>query len=294
MRPSTMSVRRAWFAVASFAVAATAEAQVAIQVKSGTTWTSNLELKALAPITFRWRWDGAETPTSVAWQLATVTPTSTATTRASDNIASETALKLPAKAGAYEEFTVTPSTGWPSKFYIRVRVNVGRKSVYSRWSTVSVVSRAAFVTNPTCAIKGWKYNGPDSHVWDNSDYEMFIVPEETVVWPPWGRIWVHFIVHNASRSEARYRRGITVVKNGVNQKDEILRHPHPSQFEPTTIRSVGAGKADTVTIGRYPTSSTAWYLMSADGGGTDTYDMILTLMPLEGPDSKCTLHFYAK
>ena len=83
MRAFTAGVRRAALTLAFLlGVGAPAGAQVAIQVKSGTVWTSNIELKAVAPIPFRWRWDGAETPTGVAWQLATVTPTSTATTRA--------------------------------------------------------------------------------------------------------------------------------------------------------------------------------------------------------------------
>lgn len=154
---ASIIVRRALFSLALVLTSATtARAQVAIQVRSGTTWTSALELKALAPIPFRWRWDGAETPTGVAWQVATVPPTSTATTRTTDVVAGETPMRLADATGgkgAYTEFTVTPDKSWPSRFYIRVRVSVDRKAVYSRWITVSVVQRTDVATNPLCTIE---------------------------------------------------------------------------------------------------------------------------------------------
>jgi hypothetical protein len=132
------------------------DAQVAIQAKNGTTWTSTIELKAVAPVTFRWRWDGTETPTGVAWQVATVTPTSTATTRTADVVAGETPMRLSEASGAkgaYTEFTVTPEKTWPAQFYIRVRVTVDRKAVYSRWIAVSVVQRTDVAANPLCTIE---------------------------------------------------------------------------------------------------------------------------------------------
>ena len=96
-------------------------------------------------------------------------------------------MRLPAKAGVYDEFTVTPASTWPAKFYVRVRVNVAKKSVYSRWVSVSVVSaKASFVANPTRALKGWKVNAGNENPWDHDkDYLMFFGPGETVLGPTW-------------------------------------------------------------------------------------------------------------
>ena len=146
-------VRRAVAAFVILAPIGISDAQVAFQVKSGTTWTSSITVTAIAPLTFRWRWDGAETIVGVAWQVAAIAPVSTATTRATDVVAGETPMRLPsAVKGGYHEFTVNPDERWPLTFYIRMRATVGRTSVFSRWIPVKVNQRTPVGANPTCTI----------------------------------------------------------------------------------------------------------------------------------------------
>ena len=148
-----VNVRRAVAALVILAPLGISDAQVAFQVKSGSTWTSSITLTAITPLTFRWRWDGAETIVGVGWQVATIAPVSTATTRATDVIAGETPMRLPsAVKGGYHEFTVNPDERWPLTFYIRMRATVGRTSVFSRWIPVTVNQRTPVAANPTCTI----------------------------------------------------------------------------------------------------------------------------------------------
>ena len=228
-------------------------AQVAIQVKSGTTWTSSLELSVRAPITFRWRWDGAESPTGVAWQVATVAPTSTATSRTQDVIAGETAMKLPATAvtkgaPAYEEFTVNPAAGWPATFYIRVRVNAGRTSAHSRWIPVSTPERAPDAVNLNCAVEGWVQDVATFWVWSKP---KLISPRTTVEVTPFDNVWVNVLVTNSSRNVASYRRRIRVEHAGVDVSlsKTVGSWSQVKAADESQVRSIAPGKTDTVTIG---------------------------------------------
>jgi hypothetical protein len=289
-------VRLAASLLALLSPVAASDAQVGIAVKRGTAWTSSIELTSLQPLEFRWKWDGFETPTRVAWQLATQTPGATAATRSSDVIASETALRLPAKSGIYELFTVNPLADWPSKFYVRVRVDAGRKTAYSAWVTVSVLQRTSLVAYPTCALSGWKKNVPDNS-WDVGAVVKPlepISPGETVGFG-WNFAFVHIIVKNDASTEARYRRNIFVLKNGVSQK-ELLNtgwYVNTLELDPTTIRSIGGRKADTLTLGEYWISGhPAFY--DVNGGSTDAFETIVYVIPLEGPAKKCSLRFSVK
>jgi hypothetical protein len=130
------------------------QAQVGLWVQSGNTWTGITEIRSLGPVNLRWRWDGAEVPTLVRWNLTTQPPDFTQLT----NPVSLTGnLQLPAKGGEYEPFTVTPHPAVHFPFYIRVRVDLAArgdtpaKSVFSRWITVRQMTLVPRVTEPTRA-----------------------------------------------------------------------------------------------------------------------------------------------
>ena len=228
------------------------DAQVAIQVKSGTTWTSNLEVSVRGPITFRWRWDGAESPTGVAWQVATVAPTSTATSRTQDVIAGETGLRVPAAGGtkgAYEEFTVNPAATWPATFYVRVRVNTGRTSSYSRWIPVSTAERAPVAAaSLNCAVEGWLQDVAAFWVWSRP---KLVAPGGTVSVTPFDNVWVNVLVRNTSRNVASYKRRIRIEHEGFDVSESKTAGPWSvaKAADESQVRTIAAGKTDTVTIG---------------------------------------------
>jgi hypothetical protein len=216
MPSPVIRVRQSCLVFALLAPLAAADAQVAIQVKSGTTWTANITISSVGPITFRWRWDGTESLTGVGWQLATVTPTSTATTRSTDVVAGDTPMRLPAVKGGYQEFTVTPQRNWPAKFYIRVRATAGRKVAYSRWVTVTTVTRTEVAGNPTCTFEAWK------HTNQRNVAPLGVIPEKTEpivsgeivqeIEFPEQRIWL--IIKNRTSTAVTYRRNVTLSVDG--------------------------------------------------------------------------------
>jgi hypothetical protein len=276
---------------------AAVDAQVHAQVRNlnGATWTSVITVSSLAPLTFRWRWGGSQTPTGVAWQLATVTPISTATTRASDVIADETGLRLPANAGAYEEFTVTPSASWPAKFYIRVRVNLGRTAVYSPWTTVTVVQRTTLVANPTCRIEGWKVDEAhlSGHPWDPStqaipEKKQSVQSGELVDGGIWEYVIVRFLFQNRhATAPVSFRRTLksSLVEDG---KDLLWLYGAKDApvLEPSEIQTLAASKTEIITF----------YMMA--GGLIPRPTGILrfdaTTTPLSGTGDKCSFIFTIK
>jgi hypothetical protein len=134
-----------------------AQAQVGLQVRSGTVWGASTEVTVSQPASFRWRWDGAAMPSRVVWQIATEAPTSTATTRARDAVAREGALGVPRSSGTYQPFSITPDAKLPNQFYVRVQVEVDRKSVYSRWVGVRVLTRADTVAvDLRCSVEAFE------------------------------------------------------------------------------------------------------------------------------------------
>ena len=284
MRALVIYVRRTGFVLTLSAPMMATDAQVAIQVKSGTTWASIIE-RATPPVTFRWRWDGAETPTGVAWQVATVTPTSTATTRTQDVIAGETPMKLPAssdvKAG-YEEFTVTPAAGWPATFYIRVRVNTGRTAVYSRWIAVSVAERAGDAVSLSCAVEGW--HQPTGIFWE-WDRPKPIVPRFYVM-RPHDRAWIYALVKNTGRTVANYKRRIRISHDQQNIAEGKPAAPWSviAGLADNTVRTISPGKTDTVTIGA---SANFENLLIGRGD----WDVFFYVTPIDRPVFHCALQF---
>ena len=129
-------------------------AQVGLQVQSGTLWGAVVDIGTLGPVTLRWKWDGVGMPTKVRWALTTQTPGALLQGAA---FPQEGPLNLPAKGGAYEEFTVTPQPSVRLPFYIRVDAYVAVKGeaaeriVSSRWITVRQMARAAPVATGVVA-----------------------------------------------------------------------------------------------------------------------------------------------
>ena len=265
---------------------AVTNAQVAIQVKNpslSATWSSDVQVSSLVPLTFRWRWDGAETPTSVAWQLATVTPTSTATTRATDVIASETGMRLPAKAGVYEQFTVTPASTWPSKFYVRVRVNIGRKSVYSRWTIVSVVpERTSFVANPTCSIQGEVSRSVEvagSPGVFSSESKSFAAGGTYEL--PWRRLRLLVTIKNSSRYDVTYRRSIRVLLNGKEAPHFIpWIVSHETEADPMLLRKVAGATPDELEM-----------VFQTPPDLPGKYEIFISIKPVGAAESECKFWF---
>ena len=251
MRSFATHVRHSTFLLALLAPGAAADAQVAIQVRNGKLWVSSLEVKNLDLLTFRWRWDGAQTPTAVAWQVATQTPTSTATTRASDAIASETPMRLTATHGVYQEFTVTPARSWPSKFYIRMRVHLGKTSVYSRWITIGVSQRDDVATNPTCTIKAYKVSTVPT--------SLPIGQGEVVDGAYWTSQLIYFVFLNRLSSAVEYRRSVRFSNDGTPyQAAELSQFVADETYgdyaeaavivNSSVLRTLAPGKTDTVKL----------------------------------------------
>jgi hypothetical protein len=293
----TSRVRRVVVLLAVFAPVAAVQAQVAIQVKSGTTWTASLELRSVGPITFRWRWDGADTPTGVAWQLATATPTSTATNRSADVVASDTPMRLPASSGVkggYEEFTVTPASSWPAKFYVRMRVTTGRSTVYSRWVPITVVQRAALdvvLVNPTCTVEAFKYR-------------KGIFSSTTV------KITLGEIVDDDEWPEQRVLIRITnrVATGSVSYRLKLNFSNYTNPIDPTKmVREVADGFLDAAKIQTTAASATEtlrFFLMKSYSFEDNKLESIEPLKgvlrfeasttPVSGPGSNCSFIFTVK
>ena len=242
MRPIAAHVRRAGFLLALLTPIVAADAQVAIQVKNGTAWTASIELRSVGPITFRWRWDGTETLNAVAWQFATITPTSTATTRSGDVVASETAMRLPTKAGVFEEFNITPLKTWPDRFYIRVRVNAGRKVAFSRWISVGIVQRTLVVESPTCSMEASKhYRDPKSIVAPKTEP---LAGGELVSSSLWNFQKFRFTFRNRLATSVSYRRSFTVHVNDALYTGYQVPTPSADYLDAQRIRVLGAAATD--------------------------------------------------
>lgn len=285
MRAGMANVRLAALPLACLvAFGSRAGAQIAIQVRNGTVWASSLELKTPGPATlgFRYRWDGTETPTRAAWQRATVTPTSTAGNRASDVIDIESEMELPPKTGVYKEFVVITALTWPKTFYIRVRINVGQKSVYSRWVTVNVVAPADVAPSPTCTVHGVK----------SKEFKLLLFGDRTITTQPitqaeviqfseFRSIGIGFVFRNPLSSAVKYRHEVIAYRS--DQVFPVVLEG--TGVDPQVVRTLAGRKADTIKIPLIPRPPGT--VFKPDG----RWRFWARAVPLNGISSKCELRF---
>jgi hypothetical protein len=257
------------------------EAQVALQVRSGDRWQGTAELARAEAVTFRWRWDGLGSPSRAVWQLATKPPASTAITRASDPVAREAALSVPTRAGVYQEFKVPLESGLPSELFVRVRVDIGGKSAFSRWTSVKVLTVAASSANPSCTTAGFKFKPavPNATGSTTPSVTKTVASGEFVSLrnpsDMWSRAWVNVWFHNRSGAAVSYQRDVRVT---VNEK--IL----PSTFNannPRLTRTLSAGQSVKVELDDNE--------LTAAFGVASSYNVEIsaTVTPLNGAPSKC-------
>ena len=301
MRSPGNCVRQTALLLALLSPVAVTDAQVAIQVKNpslSASWSSQVQLSSLVPLTFRWRWDGAETPKAVAWQVATVTPASmagTLATRSGDLIASETGMRLAAqtvKGGTYEEFTVNPEKSWPAKFYIRVRVNTERTSVFSRWVTVSVVQREAVVVNPSCTIQAFKRNDQLAPIVASKTVQ--ITAGEIVDHREWPeqRVLIR-ITNRLSTSSVNYRIALTVTGSGKPVDTGTLQKDFSQEWwNPDNAHTLAASATETLTIvlKPFPSLSAGMTIEPPEG----VLSFVASISPASGAGTSCSFMFTRK
>jgi hypothetical protein len=112
--------------------------QFAFQAKQGTTWGDNLVLSQLAPMTFRWRWDGRGNLHAALWQMTFQDPSS----RPAPAIVQSGGVRVPqaTRLSDYATFQIPANAvpaGAPGTFYVRMLSGTR----YSAWIPVTITGQ---------------------------------------------------------------------------------------------------------------------------------------------------------
>jgi hypothetical protein len=153
-----------------------ASAQLTLQVKKGTAWTTALTIPEIQAMSFRWTWTSGKPPAVASWQITVSSSPTPPPVGTNPPIAKHGPAPLPPHKGQYAEFQILPSNfpaGSPSNFYLRVEATTqgGLERLESNWIGISVVPPTVTADAPRAApppsaadlrdlLKGGKADAP--------------------------------------------------------------------------------------------------------------------------------------